>query len=129
MSVAARIYGLVAEREPPESYDSGPQTQRRLEGVWASRARLLGAYAYAAGVLSRLGAAASVDCPVCFDTVDDYFAAPCGHFVCRDCLPQVRDCPLCRARGPVWRSGRNLRQELEATQEAAPAGEEQQTSA
>ena len=29
----------------------------------------------------------------------------------------------------MWRSGRNLRQELEATQEAAPAGEEQQTSA
>ncbi len=91
VSVAARIYGLVAEREPPESFDSGPQTLRRLEGVWASRARLLGAYAYAAGVLSRLGAAASVDCPVCFDTVDDYFATQCGHFVCRECLPRVRD--------------------------------------
>ena len=47
MSVAARIYGLVAEREPPESFDSGPQTQRRLEGVWASRATLLDAYAVA----------------------------------------------------------------------------------
>ena len=47
MSVAARIYGLVAEREKPDSYDSGPQTKRRLEGVWASRATLLDAYAVA----------------------------------------------------------------------------------
>ncbi len=31
-SVAGRIYELVAERELPESYDSGPQTQRRLDG-------------------------------------------------------------------------------------------------
>ena len=126
--VTGRIYQLVNGREPPESYDSGPQTQRRLESVWASRARLLGAYAYAANVLSRLGADASVDCPVCFDTVDDYFVATCGHFVCRDCLPQVRDCPLCRSRGAAWRSGRALRQELAASQDAAPAEEERQTS-
>ena len=49
--------------------------------------------------------------------------------MCSECLPQVQDCPLCRARGPVWRSGSSLRQQLEATQEAAPAEEEQQTSA
>ena len=85
-----------------------------MESVWASRTRLLGAYAFAAGVLSKLGAAASVDCPVCFDTNDDYYVAPCGHFVCSECLPQVQDCPLCRARGPVWRSGSSLRQQLEA---------------
>jgi len=47
VSAAARIYGLVAEREKPDSYDSGPQTKRRLEGVWASRATLLDAYAVA----------------------------------------------------------------------------------
>ena len=47
VSAAARIYGLVAEREKPDSYDSGPQTKRRLEGVWASRAALLDAYAVA----------------------------------------------------------------------------------
>ena len=46
-AATARIYGLVAEREPPESYDSGPETQCRLEGVWASRATRLGAYAVA----------------------------------------------------------------------------------
>ena len=46
-TVALRIYHLVNEREPPESYDSGPQTQRRLEGVWASRATLLDAHAVA----------------------------------------------------------------------------------
>ena len=128
-SVTGRIYELVAARELPESYDSSPHTERRLESIWASRKRLLGAYAFAAGVLSKLGAAASVECPVCFDTDDEYYVAPCGHFVCRECLPQVRDCPLCRARGPVWRSGRALRQELAATQEAAPADEERQTSA
>ena len=43
VSAADRIYRLVAKREPPESYDSGPETQRRLEGVWAS----LDAYAVA----------------------------------------------------------------------------------
>ena len=48
---------------------------------------------------------------------------------CADCLPQVRDCSLCRARGSVWRSGRNLRQQLEVTQEVAPAEEKRQTSA
>ena len=113
----------MAERELPESYDSAPLTERRLESVWASRARLLGAYTFAAGVLSKLGAAASVDCPVCFDTNDDYYVAPCGHFVCSECLPQVIDCPLCRARSPVWRSGRALRQELAPLQDAAPAQE------
>ena len=128
-SVTGRIYELVAARGLPESYDSSPHTERRLESVWASRKRLLGAYAFAAGVLSKLGAAASVECPVCFDSVDEYYVAPCGHFVCRECLPQVRDCPLCRTRGAVWRSGRALRQELAATQEAAPADEERQTSA
>jgi site-specific DNA-cytosine methylase len=46
-AAADRIYGLVAEREPPESNDCGPQTQRRLESVWASRATLLDAYAVA----------------------------------------------------------------------------------
>ena len=46
-TVALRMYHLVNEREPPESYDSGPQTKRRLEGVWASRAALLDAYAVA----------------------------------------------------------------------------------
>ena len=128
-SVTGRIYELVAARELPESCDSSPHTERRLESTWASRKRLLGAYAYAAGVLSKLGAAASVECPVCFDTDDEYYVAPCGHFVCRECLPQVRDCPLCRARGSAWRSCRALRQELAATQEAAPADEERQTSA
>ena len=43
VSASNRIYRLVAKREPPESYDSGPETQRRLEGVWAS----LDAYAVA----------------------------------------------------------------------------------
>eukprot|EP00959_Pyramimonas_sp_CCMP1952_P170464 3562256-Pyramimonas_sp.AAC.1 len=32
VSAAARIYGPVAEREKLDSYDSGPQTKRRLEG-------------------------------------------------------------------------------------------------
>jgi SNF2 family DNA or RNA helicase len=79
-------------------------------------------------VLSKLGAAASVDCPVCYDSVEDYFVAQCGHFVCADCLPQVRDCPLCRARGPLWRSGRALRQELTASHDTAPEDDERQTS-
>jgi SNF2 family DNA or RNA helicase len=127
-SVTGRIYQLVAARELPESYDSAPLTERRLAGVWASRTRLLGAYAFAAGVLCRLGAAASVDCPVCYDTVDDFFVAQCGHFVCRDCMPQLRGCPLCRTQDAVWRSGLALRQELAASQDAAPAEEERQTS-
>ena len=42
------------DRELPESYDSAPQTERRLTTVWASRDRLLGAYAFAAGVLRQL---------------------------------------------------------------------------
>ena len=69
-----------------------------------------------------------MDCPVCFDTVNDYFVAQCGHFACRMCLPRVRDCPLCRARGAAWRSGRALRQELAASQDAAEPEEVQQTS-
>ena len=126
-SAASRIYELVAEREPPESFDSGPQTQRRLDEVWASRTRLLGAYAFAAGVLSRLGAAASVECPVCFDSVDQYYVARCGHFVCEECLPRVRGCPLCRASNPVWRSGAALREELAASEDTQ-AEEQRQTS-
>ena len=47
VGAAARTYGLVAERENADAYDSGPQTKRRLEGVWASRATLLDAYAVA----------------------------------------------------------------------------------
>ena len=39
VSAAARIYGLVAEREKPDSYDSGPQTKRRLSWM---HTRLLG---------------------------------------------------------------------------------------
>ena len=45
--------------------------------------------------------------------------------MCRDCL--CRD-PLCRARSPVWRSGRALRQELASAQDTAPEDEERQTS-
>ncbi len=63
-----------------------------------------------------------------FDTVNDYFVAQCGHFVCRDCLPQLRGCPLCRAQDAVWRSGRVL-PELVASQDAAPADEARQPSA
>ena len=48
--------------------------------------------------------------------------------MCRECLPRVRDCPLCRARGAAWRSGRALRQELAASQDAAESEEGQQTS-
>ncbi len=66
--MTARIYQIVAERALPESYDSATLTERRLESVWASRARLPGAYALAAGMLSRLGAVAPVE---------DYFVAPC----------------------------------------------------
>ena len=47
VGAAARTYGLVAERENADAYDSGPQTKRRLEDVWASRATLLDAYAVA----------------------------------------------------------------------------------
>ena len=47
VGAAARTYGLVAERENADAHDSGPQTKRRLEGVWASRATLLDAYAVA----------------------------------------------------------------------------------
>ncbi len=56
LPLVSRPERRVAERELPESYDSAPLTERRLAGVWASRTRLLGAYAFAAGVLGRLGA-------------------------------------------------------------------------
>ena len=52
-SVPGRVYQLVAERGLAESDDNAPLTERCLTGVWASRAQLLGAYAFAADVLSR----------------------------------------------------------------------------
>ena len=124
-SVTARIYEIVDGRIP-ETFDPGAHTRRRIETVWRSRARLLGAYAFAADVLTKLGADASIECPVCFDNVDDYCVATCGHFVCSDCVPQLQKCPLCRVNA-TWRSGRVLHQELAAAQEPEP--EERLTSA
>ena len=48
--------------------------------------------------------------------------------MCSECLPQVIDCPLWRARSPVWHRGRHLRHELASSQDTAPEDEERQTS-
>ena len=126
-SVTARVYEIV-DRRIPETFDPGALTRRRIDTVWRSRARLLGAYAFAADVLTKLGAEASIECPVCFESVNDYCLAACGHFACRDCAPQLQRCPLCRVTA-TWRSGRALQQQLAATQEPEPEENERQTSA
>ena len=86
-------------------------------GARCNRARLLGAYAFAADVLTKLGA----------DTVDDYCVATCTRFVCRDSAPQLQKCFLCRLTA-TWSSGRLLHQEPAAAQEPEPE-EERQSSA
>lgn len=103
--IAARIFNRVARRECPESFDSGVLTRRRADGVWESHARLLGAYAYVSGALAKVGANVPVECPICFESVADYYLGQCGHFVCSGCRPRIQNCPLCRASGRVWRRG------------------------
>jgi len=42
------------------------------------------------------------ECPICYDTVANYIAKPCGHKCCKDCWDHmanlaITNCPKCRA--------------------------------
>ena len=47
-----------------------------------------------------------LDCPVCFDTTHSIPVYQCtnGHFVCNDCIPKLKECPICRNDSPPIRS-------------------------
>ena len=50
--------------------------------------------------------AKDLDCPVCFDTTHSLPVYQCtnGHFVCNDCIPKLKECPICRNDSPPIRS-------------------------
>ena len=50
--------------------------------------------------------AEDLDCPVCFDTTHSIPVYQCtnGHFVCNDCIPKLKECPICRNDSPPIRS-------------------------
>lgn len=95
------------EAEPnPDTHDSAPETQRRLDAVAEEREALLGAYSYAAKVIveaSNVDTTPKIECSVCYDSTADYvMSAKCGHFLCTYCSKMVDECPICRARA-AWR--------------------------
>jgi len=52
-------------------------------------------------------------CPVCFDIFKDPVLLSCSHSFCRNCLKSCRDkgmreCPVCRKRGPKTNPPSNL---------------------
>jgi len=55
-----------------------------------------------AGAESESALQALAECPVCYGTVFEPVATPCGHIFCRRCLARTLDCegdcPLCRGR-------------------------------
>ena len=40
------------------------------------------------------------DCPICYETIDDIkLVIPgCAHYICSECHPKCKDCPICRTR-------------------------------
>ena len=44
----------------------------------------------------------SYTCPICFDltTRDSFHLTPCGHHMCKGCLAQITECPICRRALP-----------------------------
>ena len=83
---------------PPESFDSGPQTSKRMAEALEQRKKVLGAYAYVAHKISTLDKQPELECPICYESSTNNFIAPCGHWVCKDCRQQVASasCPVCR---------------------------------
>ncbi len=39
-----------------------------------------------------------MDCPVCYDKINDTIPISCGHWVCRKCIVKSKKfiCPICR---------------------------------
>ena len=40
--------------------------------------------------------APATECCICMDKPPDTALIPCGHFVCDDCVKNLRTCPICR---------------------------------
>ena len=55
-------------------------------------------------------AASEQECPVCWETVDDWSASiTCGHILCKDCSADIlKECPVCRKHDPCWVSRKEL---------------------
>ena len=52
--------------------------------------------------------ARDLECPVCFETPNSIPIYKCinGHLVCNDCIPKLKECPICRNSSPPVRSRR-----------------------
>jgi superfamily II DNA or RNA helicase len=102
-----KIQAAVDAQDIPDTHDSAPETQRRLDAVGQERKNLLGAYSYAAKVIveaSNVDQAPEIECSVCYDaTVDYVMSANCGHFLCTLCSKMCHDCPICRTKA-AWRA-------------------------
>ena len=50
--------------------------------------------------------ARDLECPVCFETPNSIPVYKCinGHLVCNDCIPKLKECPICRNNSPPVRS-------------------------
>ncbi|XP_015803904.1 zinc-binding protein A33 [Nothobranchius furzeri] len=74
-------------------------------------------------------------CPVCCDIFRDPVLLPCSHSFCRDCLKRCRDagmreCPVCRKKGPKSSPPSNLalKNVCEAVQQAKRQNSEDKTN-
>jgi hypothetical protein len=69
------------------------------EGVYRNSAARHGIY-YCATCAPLNGATEQITCMICMDDEDVLSFIPnCSHAVCMDCLPKLKECPLCK--GPI----------------------------
>ena len=123
-----QIFEKVRAEEPPETFDSAPQTVKRIEEVWGKRKELLGAHSYVIQVLATLDAGEALECPVCYERTNDYLISPCGHIVCRECRTQLEKCPNCRQPCPAnaWCTIETARDTVRASDADEAVKEEKQ---
>ncbi len=120
----AFIYEDASAQLMPESFDSRPETARRIEHVWENRKQFLGSYAYVSGVPSSLDIEPELECPVCYNATTDCKVAPCGHYICSDCSQLIEEmCPVCRQNCPRGAWGR-----LQAVRDRVVTGAEVHTT-
>jgi len=98
-----RLEGAVVTSQKPNPPDEVAAWEGLSDGQLKDNAKAL-----AAGVTQRLLHTDLSECPICMDDeVQDMVVTPCGHLLCKVCLPDHlksgagRSCPHCRASWDV----------------------------
>lgn len=125
-----KIKAAVEAENVPDSHDSAPETQRRLDAVAEERKKLLGAFSYTSKIIveaSNVDQAPEIECSVCYDSTADYvISANCGHFLCSHCSHMCRDCPICRTKA-AWKPVQDVKKDFTSAPQPVPKQMEVQT--